>query len=91
MHAQWNRLKAIDMGDIFIRLKNDLLKYAPFIIHCQNAEITIGKISKMDSSLNEQLERLQIFLTSERHRTKDKTLPYSINALLTFPMQHVLR
>ena len=79
-----------NVGDIFVKLKVNLLIYAPFVILCANAEKTIETL-RTNENMSATIEKLELFLYDEMRRTSKKTLPVTLNALLSFPFQHILR
>ena len=84
-------LEHSNVGEIFNHMKNKFVEYAPFIVYCQNVETKLNELIKIDTRVKEDVDNLQNFLALERQRTKNPYLPASFNALLTCPMQHVLR
>ena len=83
--------KQANIGDVFLEMKDKLLIYAPFIVHCQSADKKIRELENIDVGVKEDIERLQDLLKSEMDKTQNRNLPPSFNSLINFPMQHVLR
>ena len=86
-----NLRKQARIGDVFLAMKDKLLIYAPFIVHCQSADKKIRELENIDLGVKEDIERLQVLLKCEMDRTQNPSLPPSFNSLVNFPMQHVLR
>ena len=79
-----------NVADVFVKMKEKFLMYAPFIVYCDNVERMIG-LMRIDANVRDSIKTLEVFLKTEMERTGNFNIPSSFNSLLAFPFQHVIR
>ena len=78
------------IGTIFVSVKYEFLRYAPFIVQCYNMMNRIEEM--MDNEfMSNQIKGLESLMRKKMHISGNRNHPTSIKSLLTFPMQHLLR
>ena len=78
------------IGTVFVSVKYELLRYAPFIVQCTNLMKRIEEM--MDNEfMSYEIKGLENFMRKEMEKSGNRSHPTSIRSLLTFPVQHLLR
>ena len=79
-----------NIADVFIKMKNKFLIYAPVLDLIINAQKAID-LMILDDTGNHEIQNIDDSLLKEMERKKQKNLPTTLNSLLSRPVQHVLR
>ena len=79
---------AINIGEVFIEMRNQFLVYAPVAELREHARkaIDIAKLTEMKN-----LDRIEHMMRRYKEESENKSIPTDLNDLLIRPVQHIMR